>query len=140
MFTISTLRGSEPVVRQVGSDSTDVEEVSLLGSLDHLKKRLRSSGTTGEQQEHASQSCCVSYMFWLHAYCLHQALAGDRELAERHGEKCSSWWGWRGLNPHVGCPTQDFKSCAYANFATSPLIFSWLRFGIIPRRRGEPQA
>lgn len=72
--------------------------------------------------------------------CLHQALAGDRELAGRHGETCSSWWGWRGLNPHVGCPTQDFKSCAYANFATSPLIFSSLRFGIIPRRRGEPQA
>jgi hypothetical protein len=54
--------------------------------------------------------------------------------------RSGSWWGWRGLNPHVGCPTQDFKSCAYANFATSPLIFSWQRVGIIPRRRGEPQA
>jgi hypothetical protein len=36
-----TLRGSEPVVRQVGSDSIDVEEISLFGSLDHLKKRSR---------------------------------------------------------------------------------------------------
>jgi hypothetical protein len=28
-----TLRGSEPVVRQVGSDRIDVEEVSLFGNL-----------------------------------------------------------------------------------------------------------
>lgn len=51
-----------------------------------------------------------------------------------------SWWGWRGLNPHGAFAPQDFKSCAYANFATSPRLFGWQRVGIIPRRRGEPQA
>jgi hypothetical protein len=30
-----TLRGSEPLMWQVESDGIDVEEVSLLGSLDH---------------------------------------------------------------------------------------------------------
>ena len=61
-----TLRGSEPVVRQVGSDSIDVEEVSLFGSLDHLKKRSRPSGGTGAQQERASQSCteCPPHEPW----------------------------------------------------------------------------
>jgi hypothetical protein len=66
MFTMLTLRGSEPVVRQVGSDRSDVEEVGLFGSLDHLKKRSRPSGTTGAQQEHASQSCteCPPHEPW----------------------------------------------------------------------------
>ena len=54
MLTMLTLRGSEPVVRQVGSDSIDVEEVSLFGSLEHLKKRSRPSGTRRAQLKHAS--------------------------------------------------------------------------------------
>jgi len=41
-----TLRGSEPAIRQVGSDNIDVEEAGLLGSLDHLRKRTLQSGTT----------------------------------------------------------------------------------------------
>jgi hypothetical protein len=74
-----TLRGSEPVVRQVGSDSIDVEEVSLFGSLDHLKKRSRPSGTTGGQQEHALQSCteCPPHEPWQD----NRRLGRDRFLA-----------------------------------------------------------
>lgn len=47
----------------------------------------------------------------------------SRDVQWKAGGTCGSWWGWRGLNPHVACATQDFKSCAYANFATSPRLF-----------------